>query len=53
MSYTPIYARQVEALRREAGCHSTDEYLELLEQSVINLREVYETAPPLPRKAEE
>ena len=52
MSYAPIYAAQVEALRREMGARSTDEAIEILEREVIALRELYEVPPKLHRKAE-
>ena len=52
MSYAPVYARQLAALRKEADCRTTDEYMELLEQAVIEMRELYETAPPLQKTGE-
>lgn len=46
MSYDdPEFSKRVRALRKEANCRSTDEYVEWLERSLIAAREVYKTAP--------
>ena len=48
MSYDdPDFSRAVRALRIEADCRSTDQYLEWLERAVLDAREVYETCPKI------
>jgi hypothetical protein len=52
MPYSHEYGLRLIALRKEANCQTTDEYLEWLERDRLDARELYETAPKL-RKAEE
>ena len=48
MSYDdPEFSRRIRALRKEANCRSTDQYLEWLERAVLCAREVYETCPKI------
>jgi len=43
----PEFSRAVRALRKEANCRSTDQYLEWLERALLQAREVYETCPKI------
>jgi hypothetical protein len=51
MAYSHEYGLRLIALRKEANCQTTDEYLEWLERDRLDAREIYETAPPI-RKTE-
>ena len=48
MSYDdPEFSRKIRALRKEANCRSTDEYIEWLERWHLAACEVYETVPKI------